>query len=318
MNYGAEEGNNMCVLRHALKKVFGHRYDGYPTLPYYHASDLSLNEERFTFKTQHNWNLSGSRYFKKDGGFKGVIVFFHGLGDGRASYIKTISLLAENGYLVYAYDNTGCMESEGNQIYSLEHTAIDQEYFFKWLDKDSKAKGLKRYAIGHSWGGYGAALASKNEYHIEKVVDIAGFNDPLDITLEKFPKALKIFLRPFMWMALKSLCPKYGCIKSSTVLKNSNAKVFYIQGDKDSDVTLDQGYNSLNHVFKNDPRFKWLIVKNRKHSVYKSKDAEDYVANILSKGILSRQSTENVEMDIVRATNENKELWKEIFAFLDE
>ncbi len=308
----------MCFLRVALKKVFGHRYDGYPTLPYYHASDLGLNEEKFTFKTEHGWNLSGSRYFKKDGGFIGVIVFFHGLGDGRASYIKTISLLAEKGYLVYAYDNTGCMESEGRQIYSLEHSAIDQECFFKWLDNDPKAKGLKRYALGHSWGGYGAAISAKDEYHIEKVVDIAGFDNPLDIALDTFSKPLTIILRPFMWIALKSLCPKYGCLSSSKVLSKSSAKVLYIQGDEDKDVTPKQGYESLHKKFGSNPRFKWIFVKGRKHSVYKSKDAEDYVSSIISKGILSPESKENIEMDIKRATNENKELWEEIFGFLAE
>ncbi len=309
---------SMCILRCAIKKAFGRRYDGYPTLPYYHALDLGIKEERFTFKTQHGWNLSGSRYFEKEGGFAGVIVFFHGLGDGRASYIKTISLLAKAGYLVYAYDNTGCMESEGNEIYCLEHTAIDQEYFFRFLDNDPKAKGLKRFALGHSWGGYGAALSAKPEYKIEKVVDIAGFDSPLDVALGKFSKSLRPILKPFLYIAFKSISPKYGCIKSSKILKMSNSKVLYIQGDKDEDVTLEQGYKPLHAVFKNNPRFRWIIIKGRKHSVYKSKDAEDYVEKVISKGILSNKVTENIKMDIVRATNENKELWEEIFAFLAE
>lgn len=306
----------MCLMRHALKKFFSRRYDGYPTLPYYHAEDLGIKEERFTFKSQHNWALSGSRYFKKEEGFKGVIVFFHGLGDGRASYIKTISLLANEGYLVYAYDNTGCMESEGNKIYSLEHSAIDQEYFFKWLETDPKAQGLKRYSLGHSWGGYGAAISAKKEYKIEKVVDIAGFDDPLDIVLEKFPKALKKILRPLALFDLKTFCWKYGCLKSSSILSKSDAKVLYIQGDKDTDVNIYQGYEPLFKRFKDNPRFKFIIKEGRKHSVYKSKDAEDYVSKIVSKGILSSQSDKNIEMDIVRATNENKELWNEIFKFL--
>ncbi len=308
----------MCILRHALNKVFSRRYDGYPSLPYYHPEDLGIKEERFSFKTEHNWTLSGSRYFKKDGGFKGVIVFFHGLGDGRLSYIKTISLLVEDGYLVYAYDNTGCMESEGNKIYSLEHSAIDQEYFFKWLDNDPKAKGLKRFALGHSWGGYGAAISSKKEYKIEKVVDIAGFDNPLQLLLEYFPKAARPFLKPFIWLNLKSFCPKYGCLKSSTVLKDSDAKVLYIQGDKDTDVTPEQGYYPLYKQFKNNERFTFILKKNRKHSVYKTKDAEDYVASLIKKGILSTHIQEDITMDIVRATNEDKELWKEIFAFLDK
>lgn len=307
----------MILLTHLLLNVInGRRFDGYPTLPYYQADDLGLEESRFSFKSQHGWVLSGSRYHVKGVKFKALVVFFHGLGDGRASYTKTIEILAKAGYLVYAYDNTGCMESQGNKIYSFEHTLIDQKYFFEWLENDPFAKGLKRYSVGHSWGGFGAAVSAKNQYKIEKVVDIAGFNYALDIIMDKLPKSLA-FLRPFLWINLKLASGKYGCSKASKIINKSNAKILYIQGKDDTDVTLKRGYESLRKEVKTN-NIKYILVSDRGHSVYKSKEAEKYVEKVLSEGILDLKSTKNVEMNIVKATEINKELWAEIFKFLEE
>lgn len=299
-----------------LNKVFGRRFDGAPSLPYYHGDDLGLEEEPFFFYSQHNWKLYGSRYYIKGKKFKGLIVFFHGLGDGRASYVKSIYLLAKEGYLVYAYDNTGCMESEGNKIYAFEHTAIDQRYFFEWLDKDPKAKGLRRYSVGHSWGGYGAAISAKKEYKIEKVIDIAGFNSPLDITMKKFPKCLR-FLRPFVWFNFKIASGKYGCNSAVDILKKSPAKVLYIQGKDDEAVTLEDGYIPLHNAFKDNSRFEFILKDKRGHSVYKSSRAEEYCNTIMKKGITEISTTKKIEMDIKKATEEDKEIWKAIFSFLE-
>lgn len=307
----------MILFTHLLLNVLhGRRFDGYPTLPYYHADDLGIEETKFSFLTQHGWKLSGSRYFLKNAKFKALIVFFHGLGDGRASYTKTIEILVRAGYLVYAYDNTGCMESEGNKIYSLEHTLIDQKYFFEWLEKDPQAKGLKRYSIGHSWGGYGAAMSSKKEYKIEKIVDIAGFDYALDVIMGKLPKGMS-FLRPFVWINLKFACGKYACQRASKSIKQSNSKFLYIQGKCDVDVSLKNGFDPLSKSLKGE-RFKFIIEANRGHSIYKSEEAEFYVQKILDKGITDIKNTKNVEMDIVKATKENQPLWKEILKFFDE
>lgn len=304
------------TFRHALKKVYGRRFDGAPTLPYARARDFNIEEERFTFSSEKGWILSGSRYYKKGLKPKALVVFFHGLGDGRASYVRSICLLAKAGYLVYAYDNTGCMESEGNKIYSLEHTVIDQEYFFKWLENDPKAQGLRRYSVGHSWGGYGAAISSKKEYKIEKVIDIAGFNDPIDVISSKLPKNLGL-LKPILKVVSKSFCRKYACLKASDIMNESKAEFLYVQGEKDTDVTLSQGYESLKKNLNKNVKIEHLIKPNRGHSVYKDKSSEEYVQKVLKEGILSTQVTKNVEMNLTKATNEDKEIWQKIYAFLE-
>lgn len=303
-------------FRKALKRIFARRFDGAPTLPYARAKDFGITEEKFSFKTQHNWILSGSRYYKNGIKPKALIIFFHGLGDGRASYIKSICQLAEAGYLVYAYDNTGCMESEGNRIYSLTHVAIDQEYFFKWLDKDKLAKGLKRYSIGHSWGGYGASISSKNEYKIEKVVNIAGFNDPMDVIMAKLSRKLMVF-KPILALSVASFSFKYALLKASDIMNKSNAQFLYIQGKDDKEVTISQGYSSFKKHLNKTVNINYMILEHRGHSVYKSEEAEEYVTRIIKEGILSTGATKNIEMNLDKATKENEVVWNEIFRFLN-
>lgn len=304
-------------FHHALKAIYGRRFDGAPSLPYARAKDYGIEETRFSFQSDKKRILYGSKYFQKGLMPKALVVFFHGLGDGRASYVRSICQLAKEGYLVYAYDNTGCMESEGNKIISLEHTIIDQKYFFRYLEKDPDSKGLKRFSMGHSWGGYGAAMSANPAYKIEKIVDIAGFNDPTRLVLEKLPK-LCHFFKPSIWLNLKCFTGNQGAKKTYETLQNSSAKVLYIQGDKDKDVTPREGYEALYDLFKRNKRFQFLYIPNRGHSVYKSEDAEEYVQKIMKQGITSLSATKDIEMDLKRATEPNKEIWDRIFTFLSE
>lgn len=305
------------LFHHAINAVYGRRFDGAPALPYARAKDFGIEEKRFTFESEKHVLLSGSKYYKKGVKPKALVVFFHGLGDGRASYVRSICQLAEAGYLVYAYDNTGCMESQGRKIVSLEHTIIDQKYFFQFLDSDLDAKGLKRYSVGHSWGGYGAAMSAKNEYRIEKIVDIAGFNDPMEIVLGKLPKWARIF-KPIVWLNLKTFTGKAGAQKTYQTLRESKAQVLYIQGDKDTDVTPEEGHKALYPLFKDNKRFHFLFIAERGHSVYKSKDAENYVHDVIKQGITSENATKDITMDLQKATEPNKDIWDKILSFLEE
>ena len=111
---------------------------------------------------------------------------------------------------------------------------------------------------------------------------------------------------------------KEGAQKTYPILQSSTAKVLYIQGDKDRDVTPREGYEPLYALFKENKRFQFLYIPNRGHSVYKSEDAEEYVQQIMKEGITSLKSTKDVEMDLLRATNPNKEIWDKVINFLTE
>lgn len=302
------------LIKHSLKSFFGVRYDGCPAFPYWRSEDLGIDEKRFSFMSG-KWRLRGSKYYLKDQKPKALVVFFHGLGDGRASYIKEISLLVKEGYLVYAYDNTGCMESEGTAIISFDQTIKDQKAFFKFLETDEEAKGLRRFSIGHSWGGFGAMMSCKPEYKIEKCVSMAGFCRTLDVLVSKYGKKCSSYIKASMKIALKSLCGKDSNKFSIDEIFSSSAKVLYIYGEKDKLVSKEIGYDLLNEAFKNDYRIEFLEVKGVGHSVFRDPESESYVGSLLKKGLGDINSPEGLNMDLEKATKENEKVWSTIFGF---
>jgi len=304
---------SLCFAYRQLHKIFVRRYDGSPALDYWRASSFDVQEERFSFYSGKHL-LSGSRYFKEGIKPLAVIIFFHGLGDGRCSYIKEICMLANAGYLIYAYDNTGSMESEGKKIYSLDHALRDQKAFFAFLDKEERAKGYKRYAIGHSWGGFLSLMSADNNYHIEKIISLSGYVSFLENIMSHVSRKLR-FLRPAFWLALRLYEPRYGAASVYRKIRKTTAKVLYIQGDQDKIVPLGAGYVALRKKLKTVSNIRYLLVEGSSHSVFRASASEEYVHRLLQAGI--EDPMENVldKLDLEKATQENEEVWKVIFDF---
>ena len=296
-----------------IRKICGKRYDGSPAFPYWRADDFDITEERFSFYSAER-RLSGSKYFKKGIDPKAIVVFFHGLGDGRASYIKEICLLAKEGYLVYAYDNTGSMESQGDKIRSLDHAASDQKAFFAYLDKEISVKGLKRYAIGHSWGGWAAMMSAKKEYGIEKIVSLSGYISFPELLRCRFPKFIGFF-KPAFWLASRLADPKNGGKNAINVIRrNKSVKLLYIQGSEDGIVPLRAGFSPLRKAFLGNPSIEFIYAEGSKHSPFRTVGSEAYVSNFLENDSMKKM---NMEMDLEKATEENPLVWKAIFDFFE-
>ncbi len=305
------------VIFHIVNKAHRHRYDGSPALPYWRASDLGIDEKRFSFLSG-KWVLHGSKYFLKGSKPIALVVFFHGIGDGRASYIREISALAKKGYLVYAYDYTGCMESEGPCIYGLGQAQKDEKAFFTWLDQDSESYELRRFVIGHSWGGHNALIATSPAFKVEKCVSLAGFTQ-LSKEYTTFIKGK--FLRKFgflMHLVLVNQLGSSGDESVMKVLKRTKAKVLYIQGDADEMVPPEVGYKPLEKEFGLNGKIRFLIIPHRGHYIFKTAEAEQYVSEILKKGITSPNGPVGLSLDLDKGTELDSKTWDAIFDFLGQ
>lgn len=303
------------IIYFSLRKNINRRWDGSPVLPYYSPKDLGISESRFSFYSGH-WLLSGSRYFLKGIPYKGLVVFFHGLGAGRTSYLMEISSLVKEGYLVYAYDNTGSMESQGPSIVGLAQTVTDMRHFFAFLDADPLSKGLKRYSMGHSWGGYGAMMSLDNAYHIEKAISMAGFVQPsIEYAFLSKPLANPL-LKPFLKLALIATAGKNGDSSAIPVIKKSHGKLLYIQGTNDKLVGFNSAFGTLKKYFPNDPKVTLLEAKGAEHACFLSSSSQKYQDGLNAKGLTSLSCPLGLKMDIKKATGENPEIMKAIFDFL--
>lgn len=301
----------LYLIHRAMHPLIGVRYDCSPALPYHHSSTFGIKEEHFSFISGKN-RLNGSRYYLNDAKPKAIIVFFHGLGDGRASYIKEISLLAKQGYWVFAYDNAGSNESEGRKIGSMGVTVQNQRDFFKYLDGLELVKDLPRYAIGHSWGGYGALISAKPEYGISKIVSLAGY---VNFSLVSGAVMKNGFIRKLSRLSMGIYEGKDSLLDARDVLKTSKAKVLYIGGEIDKTVLPEISYDLLKKEFGDDDRFSFIQIKESGHTPWRTIEAQHYVYRLFHEGISDPYKNVMEEMDLDKATQENSEVMKTIFDF---
>ena len=97
-----------------FKGMMHTRCDDNGTAFYFSASDFNgLISEPFSFKALAGHMLQGYLYHYENPIENRLVIFDHGFGGGHRAYMKEIELLCRHGYLVLAYDHTGCMESEG-------------------------------------------------------------------------------------------------------------------------------------------------------------------------------------------------------------
>ncbi len=300
-------------LDKVMERTFG-RIDGAPAFRYARISDYGVHTEPFSFYSG-KWKLVGDKAFPKEKPYKGLIVFFHGFGAGREAYSSLIADLTKGGYLVYSYDVTGCMQSEGDAMRGFPQGLVDQKNFFAWLEKDEDAKGLTRYAVGHSFGGFVCFGALQEEYDVKSLVVMAGFPSAYKMMLEVSPEAKK--QAKIIKGYLKSRYGKLGLFDAVPLLKTTDKNVLYIQGEFDKTVDKQSTFDVLKKEIQN-PHVSFFEAKGKAHQPYWTKKAQDYFLNLTVKHkYATPESTWIGEVDYGLLSQDDPEVMKRIFDFLE-
>lgn len=304
------------IIRKQLLKSLAYRGDGAPSLRYFSPEDQGVECEPYSFLSGEN-RLHGGAYFLGKGPYKGVIVFFHGLGAGHYAYSKEIAYFAKNGFLVYSYDQTGCMMSEGKDMISLAQNTVDMDWFFRFLDTQEKAKGLPRYSCGHSWGGFASLYTLVHpEYEIQKVVSLAGFTSIPTIACEKVKEIAKY--RKKLEKAIKRLFGEGAVVDLVPLVAKTEKKVLYIQGDHDEMVNTANAYDVLYAKAKDNPNVTFILRKGWAHQPYLTKRAQEYFDHlILEEKITSPKRDLNLEVDYEKVGEDDPKLMGAILSFLE-
>lgn|SRR5574344_895566 len=304
-----------AVLSLVFKRPFHRRYDGLPTLDYYHEDTYpDLSAKPFSFYSG-KWLLRGFKYQIKGMKPQGIIVFFHGIGTGHFAYIVEIRTLAKMGYLVYAYDNTACGISEGPYLDSFSQAVYDQKAFFSWLDKDPDSLGLKRYVVGHSWGGYIALTSLQKKYNVLKVVSISGFDSLYRLTLSHFPK-----IRYGHFLAVGSQAigyPKFGNLSGLKLLKKTSTPFLYIQGTADPMVPYADFGARFQKELADRPNTSFLFREGWGHQPYWTLESQKYGDEVLQPNRLSSYARDlDFPIDYSRFAYDDPVVIKTIIDFL--
>lgn len=84
-------------------------------------------------------------------------------------------MLARHGYLVFAYDHTGCMESGGECTNGFAQSLNDLDTCLKTLKADSKYEKMRFSVVGHSWGAFSTMNVAALHPDLRHVVAMCGF-----------------------------------------------------------------------------------------------------------------------------------------------
>ncbi|MBQ5311774.1 MAG: alpha/beta hydrolase, partial [Oscillospiraceae bacterium] len=116
------------------EQCFGVRYDSYEPKMLYLDDFEGLERTRYQFPSDKGQMLTGYLYTSGDDQH-GIIIIAHGFGGGgHNSYMDCADYFAKHGYYVFAYDATGCDESEGDKVGSLAQGVADLEYAISFVE----------------------------------------------------------------------------------------------------------------------------------------------------------------------------------------
>ncbi len=112
---------------------------------------------------------------------RGLIVFRHGLFSKHTDYLPFITSMVDKGWRVFAYDAIGCGESDGEGVRGMSQSPVDVVAAVDYARESGLADGMPLVLWGHSWGGYGVAVALAARPDVDACVTMSGFDTPMKI-----------------------------------------------------------------------------------------------------------------------------------------
>lgn len=289
---------------------------------YFSAGDFpGLKAYPYSFPSSQGHTLAGW-FYCYDGPVPGrLVVFEHGMGNGHRAYFREIEMLAKAGYLVFAYDHTGCMCSGGENMGGFSQSLHDLDDCIRALKAEKALEGRTIAVVGHSWGGFSTMNISALHPDLTHIVVISGF-----VSVERM---LGQLLTGFMGRFAKSLYaleqaqnPDYVGYDGVETLKNTNAKVLLVYSADDKSVHKANHYDVLCSALKDRENIRFLLVDGKDHNpnytldavAYKNEFFKAYSKAAKKKQLTTPEAQEAfmANYDWLRMTQQDEAVWKEI------
>lgn len=289
----------LAVTKFVIRTFFNQRVTPSSVLfPVEHYKGLIKDSRRFK---SGRYNLAGGFFHNEQySSYKGLIIVGHGIGCGMDNYLLVIDYFARKGYLVFAYDMTGCCDSEGPGMIALQRAIIDLKNAINYAQKQDIAQGLKTYVFGHSWSGYAAAAVLNDSKICKKLTAVAatsGFNNFWDSMREqgimKAGKAIAL-AKPATYLVSLLDFGKYALYTGVRGI-NKFKKPVLVTHSKD-DPTVPYYISIASHMDKcTNPKAEVKVYEDRAHSIHRAKWAEDAInESVIGKPIIDKPKDMNV------------------------
>ena len=310
-------------IEQAYRSAVYTRADATKAIFYFSDEDFKgLIKTPFATRSSKGHRLQGYFYHYPNPKENRIVIFEHGMGSGHRGYMKEIEVLAKAGYLVYAYDHTGCMESGGETTGGFAQSLMDLDDVVTTFEKHEEYKKMDISVVGHSWGGFSTLNISEWHPKISHVVAMAGFISPEHILKQH----LGIFHKR-IYNAEKKENPKYMKANALNALSRTKAKVLVIHSEDDPTVSCKKNFDVLHKALVGRENISFWKLSGKGHNPNYTADAVKYKDDFfkryqkaLKNGALETDREKELfasEFDWDRMTKQDMTVWKRIFEALE-
>ncbi|HGD5269457.1 MAG: alpha/beta fold hydrolase [Peptostreptococcus sp.] len=233
--------------------------------------------------------------------YKGIIILVHGHKLFYLDYLHEINYFCEKGYLVYAYDTSGCGFSSGNKISGHPTWFIDLHNVICYFEKNEEFNIYDLFLFGHSMGGYAVTtVLNFNHRKVKAVVACSPINSGFNfgytvwknhqnfITKQLYISMLKHEYKRFEELALYSA--KDGIMKSKI-------PTLIIHGKYDKVVPLNYSLYQIKDEFRTQKNVEFYLKDTTSHFVFKEGVKYEILSSFFSR--YKRPYEYNIDLQIM-------------------
>lgn len=310
-----------------FKKKMYNRCDDTGKAFYFSYEDFEgLRREPYPFTAAAGHTLQGYLYSYADPIPGRLLVFDHGFGGGHRSYMREIELLCRHGFLVLAYDHTGCMESSGESPNGLAQSLCDLNDCLTAVKADPRFSGVTLSVMGHSWGAFSTLNICALHPEVAHVVAMSGFVS-VEMMVGTFFTGLLGGYRKAVWELEQRSNPKFSRFNAVESLSGFGGKALLIYSDNDQMCRKTPHFDTLAAGLSHKENIRLLLVSEKGHNPNYTRDAvkylEEYGASLMKmdrKKLLETGEQKKAfreSFDWRRMTEQDDSVWQEIFRTLD-
>ena len=294
---------------------------------YFSPSDFpGLQWEHYTFRSSMGHDLKGALYCYDAPRVDRLVIFDHGFGGGHRSYMKEIERLCRHGFLVLAYDHTGCMESGGESTNGMAQSLRDLNDCLTAVKQDPRFAGRELSVMGHSWGGFSTMNIAALHPEIRSVVVLSGFVSVPLLVNSYFGGLLRGYRKAILKLE-QQVNPVFSAINGVESLNKTQASALLIYSDNDKLCRKKPHFDALMAGLKERESLELVLVGGKGHNPNYTADAVGYLGDYLAQvaKMTKRRRLESEEarkafresFDWDRMTAQDESIWERILGHLD-
>lgn len=180
-------------------------------------------------------------YFYPSNHPKGLVIISHGSHAGADDYLPFISFFVKNHFHVFAFDNKGTYDSQGDSTVGMCESLVDLYHALVFLNNQDKYNLYPFFLFGHSWGGYAVCSVLSLCQNIKACASISAFNDAYQLILNKgVEKAGKpaLLSKPFLDAYQKYLFGSFTEFTAIDGINKQNTPTLIAHGVEDNIISF--------------------------------------------------------------------------------